>query len=136
MEKQSQRKIVQFKPTWIKLHKVKNITMAKLTIHSVFTHWTLPKINFIHLAFSLWVLSWLIIHFTTNCWNDSCVGARWFYKRGVDILKSFSTSDNVDFYHYLSYILLTKSISLELLTHLILTFTLLLWINTIWVTLI
>jgi len=39
--------------------------------------------------------------------------------------------DNVDFYHYLGYLLLKKSTPPELLTHLILTFTLFLWINTI-----
>ena len=38
----------------------------------------------------------------------------------------FGGVDNVDFYHYLGYLLLTKSNPLELLTHLILTFTLLL----------
>jgi len=42
--------------------------------------------------------------------------------------------DNLDFYHYLGYLLLTKSTPLELLTHLILIFTLFLWINTKWVT--
>jgi len=34
--------------------------------------------------------------------------------------------DNVDFYHYLGYLLLTESTPIELLTHLILAFTLLL----------
>ena len=49
-------------------------------------------------------------------------------KLQVELVPKFirCSTDNVDFYHYLGYLLLTKSTPLELLTHLILTFTLLL----------
>jgi len=46
-------------------------------------------------------------------------------------MKCHPVIDNVDFYHYLGYLLLTKSTPIELFTHLIITFILFLWINTI-----
>jgi len=55
-------------------------------------------------------------------------------KRYLNVCLNLGKSDNVVFYHYLGYLLLTKSTPLELFTHLILTFTFCLWINTIWVT--